>query len=181
MSENTIERLGTVTVKDGLAAIVFERYYPHPPEKVWKVITEREHLLRWYQVDAHIEGRPGGTVDMIWGNGGLHVTGKVLQWIPPRLFEHEWKIAPARGLPDGENTIVRWELDRKGDGTQLRLSHLNYSEKTVSGAVRWLDPISAEHAYLDRMEAYMDSRDMPEFPERLRELQPKYHGRPDHT
>ncbi len=95
--------------------------------------------------------------------------------MPPRLLEHEWKIAPARGLPHGENTIVRWELDRKGEGTLLKRSHINCSEKTVSGAVRWLDPVPALHAYIDRIGAYLDSITMPEFPERLREMQAKYH------
>ncbi len=65
MSEHTVERQGILTVKDGFATIFFERYFSHPPEKIWKAITEPEHLSSpWYLADARIDGHPGGTVDL---------------------------------------------------------------------------------------------------------------------
>ncbi|MGW4592021.1 hypothetical protein [Amycolatopsis thermoflava] len=35
---------------DGLAALVFERHLKHPPEKVWRALTEPGELATWFPV-----------------------------------------------------------------------------------------------------------------------------------
>lgn len=106
----TILRDGT---KRGLR---FERTLAHPPEKVWRAITESEHLQHWLPCDIVGERREGATVELpFWPE---HVAehdldpasyqGEIVRWEPPSVFEWTWDV-----------DLLRWELIPDADGTRL--------------------------------------------------------------
>lgn len=49
-------------------------------------------MRKWYMTTATIDGRVGGSVDMIAGPLRFHWTGRIAAWEPPRVFEYEWNI-----------------------------------------------------------------------------------------
>src|SRR5437867_263911 len=106
-------RSGTLTFEGDYATLTFERRIRHPVKLVWEAITEPEHLARWYLTKARVEAREGGSIEYLTGPAQVRVTGKILIWEPPRVFEHEWNVEPRKDLPTGEKTIVRWELPRR--------------------------------------------------------------------
>lgn len=110
---------GAVLMEGSKATLVFRRRLPNPPAAVWRALTDPAELADWYMTRATVDGREGGTVDFVSGPSRLHVTGRILTWDPPRVFEHEWKVAPRSELPSGEDAIIRWELKKDGDGTIL--------------------------------------------------------------
>jgi hypothetical protein len=65
---------------------------------------EPEELSKWYMSVVSIEGWVGGKVDYDSGTG--RVTGNILTWDPPRVFEHEWKVE-RQGSPKGEYGVIR--------------------------------------------------------------------------
>jgi uncharacterized protein YndB with AHSA1/START domain len=104
--------LGDLRVRDNdKYQLVFTRKLAHPREKVWKAITEGEHMQHWFPdemrgeraVGAHLEFVPDGHED-------LKFEGEMLAFEPPSLMEFLW----------GEDTI-RIELASDGDGTVLTL------------------------------------------------------------
>src|SRR5207244_6343559 len=100
-------RAGTLTFEGDYATITFERRIRRPSQVWWEALTESEHLARWYMTRAHLEAREGGSIDYWSGPAQYHVTGKILTWQPPRVFEHEWNVEPRMELPKGEKSIVR--------------------------------------------------------------------------
>ena len=42
------EDLGTLERSDGQVRLIFTRRFPHPPGKVWRALTEAEHLAAWF-------------------------------------------------------------------------------------------------------------------------------------
>lgn len=164
----------SVLVEGGAATIVFERYFSHPPGDVWKALTDSDALSAWYLADARIDAGPGGSVDFSWSGGHLHVTGRILEWDPPHIFEHEWNVPPSEGLPDGEKTVVRWELTADSGGTLLRLTHRNLSEVLARGESKWLDPVSGMHVFLDRLVAFLDGLPMPDWLVELKSARARY-------
>ncbi len=44
---------------DGRWQLRFERTLPHPPEKVWRALTEPQHLARWFPTTLEGERAPG--------------------------------------------------------------------------------------------------------------------------
>ena len=150
------------------ATLVFRRRLPHPPEVVWRSLTDPSELSNWYMTKAVIEGREGGTIDFIAGPSRLHVTGRILAWRPPTVFEHEWKVAPRPELKSGEDAIIRWELRRDGEGTILHLEHRKLNRETALGFA------PGTHAFVDRLQAQLDNMPLPNWQERYQQVASNY-------
>jgi uncharacterized protein YndB with AHSA1/START domain len=150
------------------ATLVFRRLLPGPPEAVWKALTDPAELSVWYMTKATIDGRENGTVDLIAGPSRLHVTGRILTWDPPRVFEHEWKVTPRPELPSGEDALIRWELRREGSRTLLHLEHRRLSRQTAAGFA------PGTHAFLDRLQAHLTHLPLPGWQERYQQVAPHY-------
>jgi len=80
----------------------------------------------------------------------MRITGRILAWDPPRLFEHEFRLAPCKAAPLGEDAVMRYELEPDGDGciltaTMTRLTVA--SVRLVSGGMP--TGLSLPEAYLD--------------------------------
>ncbi|HYZ59095.1 MAG TPA: SRPBCC domain-containing protein, partial [Nitrososphaeraceae archaeon] len=109
--------IGIVTIEGDYATITYKRRLSHPREVVWRAITDPKEFAIWFKQQARVfDGHTGGEIDYVNEISGYHATGRVLVWEPPRVFEHEWHIAPRPELPGGEpEAVVRWELMSEGD------------------------------------------------------------------
>jgi uncharacterized protein YndB with AHSA1/START domain len=69
----------------------FTRQLPHPPEKVWRAITEPQHLEAWFPQRIVGEWAVGAPLEFE-ARGGEHPAfdGEVLAWDPPSLLEFRW-------------------------------------------------------------------------------------------
>jgi uncharacterized protein YndB with AHSA1/START domain len=162
-------RKGQVTLDGDRATIVFKRILHHSAERVWKAITEPSELKEWLMCSqARIEGRAGGTLEMVSGPAQFHVTGKVLAWDPPRVFEHEWKVAPVPPMPNGEDAVFRYELTPRGSDTLLTVTYRRLTSLTARGFA------PGTHVLLDRLEAQLDERPLPQWMPRFEELRAIY-------
>jgi uncharacterized protein YndB with AHSA1/START domain len=93
--------------------LVLVRDLRHPPEKVWKALTDPASLREWAPFDAdHNLATPGSTVKLTtFGAPGPHVTEtKVTRADAPTLLEYAW----------GGNDM-RWQLEPSPGGTHLTL------------------------------------------------------------
>jgi uncharacterized protein YndB with AHSA1/START domain len=168
MTTSETMKPGTVSFEGEHATIAFERRYRHPVETVWAALTDPEHLARWYMTKARLDARTGGSIDYVSGISQFHVTGKILTWDPPRVFEHEWNVEPREYLPKGERSVIRWELTRDGEGTILRVTHRRLTRQTALGFV------SGTHAFLERLEDELDGKPLRNWVKRVEELRPVY-------
>jgi uncharacterized protein YndB with AHSA1/START domain len=166
--EDQAPPLGALTFEGDYATITFSRRIGHPPEEVWTAITDPEELKEWYMTRAKLTGGREGWIDFVSGPAQFHITGRILSWDPPRLFEHEWKVAPRPDLPSGEDSIVRWELRRDGHDTLMTFTFRKLTRNTAMGFAPGM------HAFLDRLEAQLDGRPVPEWMPRAVELRKLY-------
>src|SRR2546422_10619519 len=159
---------GSVVMEGEKATLIFRRRLAHPPEAVWKALTDPSELSSWYMTEAMIDGREGGTIDFTAGPSRLHVTGRILAWKPPTVFEHEWKVAPRAELQSGEDAIIRWELRRDGEGTILHLEHRKLNRETALGFA------PGTHAFMDRLQAQLNRQPLPSWQERYQQVASRY-------
>jgi uncharacterized protein YndB with AHSA1/START domain len=95
-----------------------------PVERVWALLTEAEHLGRWFgDAGAELDLRPGGALSLSWQRYGT-VRGRVVDVEAPRRFSYRWSVLresfdsePA----EGNSTLVEFTLQAEGDGTRLRV------------------------------------------------------------
>ncbi|RYY97462.1 MAG: SRPBCC domain-containing protein [Chitinophagaceae bacterium] len=101
--------------------LVFERRFDAPPATVWKALTDKEEMRRWY---FHLEAfRPEAGFAFSFVGGppdGIQYVHRcvVTEAVPERVLAHTWEYEGYSG-----SSTVRWELTPDGDGTLLRLSH----------------------------------------------------------
>jgi uncharacterized protein YndB with AHSA1/START domain len=163
-----VNRNGKVEIDQNTATLVFQRYLQHSPERVWRALTSADELAEWYMAEATIDGRPGGSIDMVAGPARFHWTGKILTWQPFSLLEYEFNTPPHEFLPTGEESIIRFELKPVNDGTELTLTHSRLTKTTALGFA------PGTHALLDRLEAKLDGTPLPDFMARYEEVKSGY-------
>jgi uncharacterized protein YndB with AHSA1/START domain len=98
-----------------------------PPDVVWAVVTEPEHVAGWFSDSAEIDLRPGGRVVLAWkGHHTAH--GRVEAVEPPRFFAFRWIRGPETEIQEGNSTLVEFSLSAEGDGTRLRVVESGFPE-----------------------------------------------------
>lgn len=151
------------------ATLTFRRTYRHAIEHVWEAISTPEGLAAWLMcTEARIDGRAGGSIEMISGPRRYHSTGTILTWEPPRVLEYEWNVAPLPEMPQGERAIFRYELTARGDATDVLVTYSRITKQTARGFLPGL------HAFLDRLEAQLDGAVLPDWMQRFEEVREAY-------
>ncbi|MEU8899951.1 SRPBCC domain-containing protein [Nocardia sp. NPDC048505] len=119
------ERLGEILRDGERLGIRYERAITHPPAKVWRALTESEHLRHWFPADILGERHSGAEIRLrFWPEaveraetelaesgvdpGDPELPGKILTWEPPRIFEFLW-----------DDEQLRFEITPDGPGSQL--------------------------------------------------------------
>jgi uncharacterized protein YndB with AHSA1/START domain len=158
----------TLSTVDGRAVLRMERRLAHPPEKVWRALTEPAHLNQWYpfQVTA-LELRAGGRIAFDDGSGTT-VEGKVTELDPPRVLAFT-QDASAVLEREGDNHL-RFELRPDGDGCLLIFTHtFDDRPHAAANAAGWdacfdaLElvadgrPAEPPASFVERHEAYVEA------------------------
>ena len=146
--------LGTLTRQGDRWTLTFTRRLAHPREKVWRAVTEPEHLAAWYPAGDRRRA-PGGRAAALRESGGDGFDGQMLVFDPPAVMEFTW----------GTDRL-RIELRADGAGTVLTLTD-TFGElgKAARDAAGW-------HECLERLAADLDGTPPRPWGERWREVHP---------
>jgi uncharacterized protein YndB with AHSA1/START domain len=151
--------LGELHDLDGRWQLRFTRRLPHPPQKVWRAVTEPEHLASWFPTEVRGDRRAGAPLTFVFPDAeGPTMTGEMITYQPPALLEFTW----------GEDRL-RFELAPEGDGTVLTMfSTFDQLGRAARDGTGW-------HACLDLLEYDLAGQTPPWEPgSRWVELHPSY-------
>lgn len=115
----------SMTKSGGRYTLTLERRLPHSPAKVWRVVTEREYLHRWFPAHVIGEWKVGAELRFEFQHGegdqlpDEELRGKVLTVEPERLLEFRW----------GKH-VLRCELIPDGDGCRFLFSE-NFEDASM--------------------------------------------------
>lgn len=103
-------------------SITFSETYPHPPEKVWRALTDRKALAAWL-MDTDFEPEPGRDFTM-WcddGAGGTDIYRcRLLEFEPQRRMLWSWTLESRRSEPP---TTVEFRVEEVDGGTTVTIVH----------------------------------------------------------
>jgi uncharacterized protein YndB with AHSA1/START domain len=106
-----------------------------PVERVWALITEPEHLGRWFgDAGAEIDLRPGGAMVLRWSEDGTS-RGRVVAVEPTTRFSYRWapfKDPGGEEPVEGNSTLVEFTLQPEGDSTLLRVVESGFASLDTS-------------------------------------------------
>ena len=107
-----------------------------PVERVWSVVTEAEHIGRWFgDAGAEIDLKPGGVFRCSWVKHGT-VHGVVERVEAPSFFSYRWARPLGADVAPGNSTLVEFTLTPEGKSTRLRVVESGFRELDGSDAVR---------------------------------------------
>jgi len=104
-------------------SLIVERVFPHPPEKLWRALTESRVLAQW-MMNNDFEPEPGRRfqfrADPMPKWNGI-VDCEVLVVEPQRRLSYNW------GVGSGElQWLVEWTLTPVDGGTHLRMEQSGF-------------------------------------------------------
>jgi uncharacterized protein YndB with AHSA1/START domain len=110
-----------------------------PVERVWELLTEAEHVGRWFaDAGAEIDLRPGGALVMHWTQYGTS-RARIEAVEPHRRFAYRWapfKDPGGEEPVDGNSTLVEFTLSPDGDATRLRVVESGFAALACSDEQR---------------------------------------------
>ena len=122
----------------------FERHFAHPPQHVWRAVTEPSELAHWFPGEVTLELALGAEVT--FSNEGFDLdhelvpsSGPVTALQPPRLFAFTW----------GKD-LLTFELSNEGDGCMLVFTH-SFADRASA-----LRPAAGWHVCLDALASLLE-------------------------
>jgi uncharacterized protein YndB with AHSA1/START domain len=107
--------------------VVVEREFPHPPERVWRALTQPELIADWLmQSDFRAETGHRFRFTAAWGE----IDCRVLEVEHHRTLAYTWEA-------HGVETIVTFTLETTERGTRLRMEQAGFrpdQKRAVAGA-----------------------------------------------
>jgi len=107
--------------------LTFTAFYPHPPERVWRALTDAKALAAWL-LPADFRPEAGRTFRF---DASVPIQGTVLEVDENKLLSYTW--IDGEDGEAGTPSKVTWRLRPRDGGTELRLEHLpaDYVEPMV--------------------------------------------------
>ncbi len=113
-----------------------------PIGRVWAALTDANAMSSWMEDDTvQIDLRVGGRYTIFSGE----TTGTFTEIEKPEILEYTWRQKEwPKSWPD---SLVRWELLRDGQSTQIRLVHSKLPNEEERGnheegwSIYWLEPM----------------------------------------
>src|SRR6476620_6196069 len=99
---------------------VIERSYDAPVEKVWKAITDKEQMKKWYFDIPEFKPEVGFNFTFKGENEGrvfVHLC-TITEVIPLKKLKHSWRYEGEEGI-----SYVTFELFAEGEKTRVKLTH----------------------------------------------------------
>jgi uncharacterized protein YndB with AHSA1/START domain len=102
---------------------VYVTYIAATPERVWQALTDPAFTRQYFAGFAiDVEPKEGGAFFLRYPDGRVHMSGRVIEWSPPRRFSCTWLVegmADFRELPE---CLVTYEIEQAGGAVKLTMT-----------------------------------------------------------
>jgi uncharacterized protein YndB with AHSA1/START domain len=123
MSDTVLER-----------SIIVEREMAHPPEKIWRALTQGPLIEAWLMQNDFqpvVGHRFNFRAQPVMGWNGV-TDCEVLEIVPNQRLVYSWN-ASGEQARDGLKTIVTWTLTPQGDATLVRMEQSGFRPRDEAG------------------------------------------------
>ena len=103
-------------------AIVYTIYIASTPEKVWQALTSAEFSRQYFFGNSvEVDLRVGGAYIVRTPDGGVHISGEVIECDPPRKLTVTFNVNWPELVEKLGPTLVTWEIEQAGEAVRLTL------------------------------------------------------------
>lgn len=98
-----------------------EQFINATPERVFRALTEKEELERWFVQKVEIDARPGGAVRFEFAPNAFEI-GNILAFEPSRRLSYTWEaLSPTP-------TTLTFALTAQNAGMRVHFTHMGIGE-----------------------------------------------------
>jgi uncharacterized protein YndB with AHSA1/START domain len=110
-------------VTDWKPKTVYVTYIAATPEKVWAALTSAEFTKQYFGGFAiEVEPKTGGAFAFRYPDGRVHISGKVIEWSPPRRFACTWLVEGIKDFGELPECLVTYEIEPAGEAVRLTMT-----------------------------------------------------------
>ena len=93
------------------------------PEKVWQALTDPTFTRQYFGGFAvDVEPREGGAFYLRYPDGRVHISGRVIEWSPPRRFACTWLVEGMPGFDQLPECLVTYDIEPAGGAVKLTMT-----------------------------------------------------------
>jgi uncharacterized protein YndB with AHSA1/START domain len=146
---------------------VYTIYIASTPQQVWQALTSAEFSRKYFFGNAvEIDLRVGGSYVVRTPDGALHISGEVIECVPPRkltvTFNVNWPALIEKLGP----TLVTYEIEPAGNAVRLTMTEAHdrpISDDILSGGrTGWPAILSSLKSLLETGEALVIKMEPPQ-------------------
>jgi uncharacterized protein YndB with AHSA1/START domain len=101
---------------------VYVIYIAATAEKVWQALTDPKFTTQYFfGLAVDVEPRTGGAFRLLHPGGQVHVSGRVIEWSPPRRFSCTWKVEGA-GFGELPECLVSYDIEPAGEAVRVTMT-----------------------------------------------------------
>ncbi len=90
---------------------------------MWQALTEAEFSRQYFfGFTIDVEPKTGGAFYYRYPDGRVHISGKVLEWSPPRRFVCTWTVEASEDFAQLPECIVAYDIEQAGDAVKLTMT-----------------------------------------------------------
>ena len=102
---------------------VYVTYIASTAEQVWEALTSAEFTRKYFGGFAiEVEPRQGGTFLLRYPDGRVHMSGRVVEWSPPRRFSCTWRVEGMPDLRELPECLVTYDIEQAGGSVKLTMT-----------------------------------------------------------
>jgi uncharacterized protein YndB with AHSA1/START domain len=108
-------------------SVIVERTMPHPPEKIWRALTQAELVGEWLMrtdIEPKVGHRFNFRAEPQGGWNGI-TDCEVLEAAPPSRLVYSW-CASGEQAKDGVKTVVTWTITPAAGGAHVRMEQSGF-------------------------------------------------------
>jgi uncharacterized protein YndB with AHSA1/START domain len=102
---------------------VYVTYIRTTPAKLWAALTQPEFTRQYFAGFAvDVEPREAGVFRMLYPDGRVHMSGRVIEWSPPRRFSCTWLVEGMAEFGELPECLVTYDIEQAGEAVRLTMT-----------------------------------------------------------
>jgi uncharacterized protein YndB with AHSA1/START domain len=106
------------------STFVYVSYIRTTPEELWSALTDGEFMKQyWFGTHCESEWTPGSSWKMVYPDGSITDSGKIVEAEPPRRLVIRWQNQIKPELKAEGESLCTLELEPSGTAVKLSITH----------------------------------------------------------
>jgi uncharacterized protein YndB with AHSA1/START domain len=133
---------------------VYVTYIASTPEKVWQALTDPAFTRQYFSgFEIDVEPRQGGAFVLRYPDGRVHMSGRVVEWAPPRRFSCTWLVEGMPEFRELPECLVTYDIEQAGGAVKLTMTEAHSwnvpNEILAGGRAGWPAILSSLKSVLE--------------------------------